>query len=91
MKVYVVYESYYGELVLETGDCTDILGVYTDLEKVKEKVNNIVQSDLADNYVLDDNEKNAIDENGGCYRLFWNNQENWQCYYEIVAELKEVE
>lgn len=90
MKVYVVYESYYGELVLETGNCTDILGVYTDLEKVKEEVNNIVQSDLADNYVLDKDEKNSIDEKGGCYRLFWNNQENWQCYYEIVAELKEV-
>lgn len=91
MKVYVVYESYYGELVLETGDCTDILGVYTDLEKVKEKVNNIVQSDLEDNYVLDNQTENTINENGGYFRLFWNNQENWQCYYELIVEVKEIE
>lgn len=91
MKVYVVYESYYGELIQETGDSTQILGVYKNLEEVKKYIKDIVEADLEDNYVLDEETDNTINENGGYYRLFWNNQENWQCYYEIVAELKEVE
>lgn len=91
MKVYVVYESYYGELIQDTGDSTQIIGVYSSLEKAKEKVNNIVQADLENNYVLDDETENIINENGGYFRLFYNNQENWQCYYEVVAEVEEVE
>lgn len=91
MKVYVVYESYYGELIQDTGDSTQIIGVYSSLEKATEKVNNIVQADLENNYVLDDESENTINENGGYFRLFYNNQENWQCYYEVVAELEEVE
>lgn len=91
MKVYVVYESYYGELIQDTGDSTQIIGVYSSLEKAKEKVNNIVQADLENNYVLDDETENIINENGGYFRLFYNNQENWQCYYEVVAEVREVE
>lgn len=76
MKVYVVYESYYGELIQDTGDSTQIIGVYSSLEKAKEKVNNIVQADLENNYVLDDETENIINENGGYFRLFYNNQEN---------------
>lgn len=91
MKVYVVYESYYGELIQDTGDSTQIIGVYSSLEKAKEKVNNIVQADLENNYFLDDETENIINENGGYFRLFYNNQENWQCYYEVVAEVEEVE
>lgn len=91
MKVYVVYESYYGELIQDTGDSTQIIGVYSSLEKAREKVNNIVQADLENNYVLDDESENTINENGGYFRLFYNNQENWQCYYEVVAEVEEVE
>ena len=91
MKVYVVYESYYGELIQDTGDSTQIIGVYSSLEKAKEKVNNIVQADLENNYVLDDETENTINENGGYFRLFYNNQENWDCYYEVVAEVREVE
>lgn len=91
MKVYVVYESYYGELIQDTGDSTKIIGVYSSLEKAKEKVNNIVQADLENNYVLDDETENIINENGGYFRLFYNNQENWACYYEVVTEVREVD
>ena len=43
MKVYVVYESYYGELIEEIGDSTKIIGVYKNIEKAKAEINNIVQ------------------------------------------------
>lgn len=91
MKIYIVYESYYGELIQDTGDSTQIIGVYSSLGKAKEKVNNIVQADLENNYVLDDETENIINENGGYFRLFYNNQENWNCYYEVVVEVREVE
>ena len=91
MKVYIVYESYYGELIQETGDSTQIIGIYSNLEKAKEEINNRVQADLGDDYVLDDETENIINENGGYFRLFYNNQENWACYYEVVAEVREVE
>ena len=91
MKVYVVYESYYGELIQETGDSTNLIGVYSDIEKAQEKVKNIVSADLLNNYVLDKEAPNIITETGGYYRLFYNNQENWCCYYEISVETREVE
>lgn len=91
MKVYVVYESYYGEIIEDTGDSTNLIAVYSDIEKAKDKVKQLVSSDLLNNYVLDKELDNVINENGGYYRLFYNNQENWRCYYEIYVEVREVE
>lgn len=92
MKVYVVYESYYGELTLDTGDSTCIIGVYDNIEKAREKIKSRVDYDLQNNfYVLDNECDNEINENGGYFRLFYNEQENWGCYYEIIAKVKEVE
>lgn len=92
MKVYVVYESYYGEIVEDTGESTNIIGLYSDIEKAKEKINSLVSVDLeCNNYVLDKEADNIINENGGYFRLFFNNQENWRCYYEIVMKVMEVE
>ena len=91
MKVYVVYESYYGELLQDCGDSTNLIGVYSDIEKAKEKIQGLVSADLSNNYVLDRDCENYINESGGYYRLFYNNQENWNCYYEIIMEKREVE
>ena len=91
MKVYVVYESYYGELIEDTGTSTNLIAVYSDIEKARHKVKQLVSSDLLNNYVLDKELDNVINENGGYYRLFYNNQENWRCCYEIIVEVREVE
>ena len=43
MKVYVVYESYYGEIIVDTGSSTNLIGVYSDIEKAKENVEDRVK------------------------------------------------
>lgn len=92
MKVYVVYESYYGEIIVDTGSSTNLIGVYSDIEKAKENVEDRVKYDLENyNYVLDQEIDNIITEKGGFYRLFYENQENWSYYYEIIVEEREVE
>ena len=92
MKVYVVYESYYGEILADTGNSTNLIGVYSDIEKAKENVEDRVKYDMENyNYVLDQEIDNIITKKGGYYRLFYKNQENWSCYYEIIVEEREVE
>ena len=92
MKVYVVYESYYGEILADTGRSTNLIGIYLDIEKAKENVEDRVKYDMENyNYVLDQEIDNIITEKGGYYRLFYKNQENWSCYYEIIVEEREVE
>lgn len=94
MKVYVVYQSLYGDLLQETGMCTEIISVYENLEKAKEKVKQLVSAELAntenqkEGYVLDE-EIEKDDET--FFRFFWNKQENWMNYYEIGIEEREVE
>lgn len=90
MKVYVLYESLYGELQ-ETGDSTLLIGIYDTLEKARNKANELIDVDLGDNYVLDNEATNGTENESGFWRLFWNNQENWRCYYEVVIECREVE
>ena len=86
-KVYVLYESNYGEILLEC-DSTYLVGVYKNREDAIKKAKENIEYSLKEyNYVLDE-EENNIEK--GCVRLFYNNQENWSCYYEIVIEEKEI-
>lgn len=78
--MYLVYESLYGDLLQEC-DSTNIIGLYSDLNKAKEVMNNLIKEDIEqNNYVLDYVECDTFK------RLFWNKQENWNCYYEIYIE-----
>lgn len=87
--MYLVYESLYGDLLQEC-DSTNIIGLYNSREKAIEKAKyNIEQDTKTNNYVLD-NEKNNLEEDN-FVRLFYNNQENWGDYYEIIIKKIEVE
>ena len=48
----------------------------TGLEKFVNHLTELYKTDLENNYVLDDETENIINENGGYFRLFYNNQEN---------------
>lgn len=80
--MYLVYESLYGELLCDC-ESANIIGLYQTREQAVEKVKSMIKNELesGDNYVLDE-EMNDID-NFNYVRLFYNNQENWNCYYEI--------
>lgn len=99
--MYLVYESMYGELVYECG-ATNIVGLYSTKELAQEKVKQMVERQLSENnWVLDEDifsiitsvgstKTNGTDLNGYNFvRLFWEKQENWNCYFEI--EIKEME
>lgn len=83
--MYLVYESLYGDL-LDECNSTNIIGLYKTREQAVDKVKSMIKNELesGDNYVLD-NEMCDID-NCNYVRLFYNNQENWNCYYEILIE-----
>ena len=81
--MYLVYESLYGELLYEC-ESTTIVGLYDSKEKAINKVKELI--DAEEFYVVDVDSN--LEEND-YVRLFYNNQENWNCYYEIL--IKEIE
>lgn len=82
--MFLVYESLYGELLCEC-DSTSIIGLYDSKEKAIKKAQELIDTDIKkNNYVLDIERDNLEEDN--YVRLFWNNQKNWNCYYEICIE-----
>lgn len=93
MKVYVAYEMFYGELIQDTGDSASLIGVFADKEKALDTINrNYINVDVNEGYVLDEDieKRGMISGKYGIWRMFWERQENWDCYYEIVLEEREV-
>lgn len=88
--MYLLYESYYGEIVLDTGDSTNIIGLYSSKEKAVEKAKELIETDIKNNNYVLDIDNNNIEENGYVI-MFWNNQENWSCYYEVNIEKIELD
>lgn len=92
-KVYVVYESRFGDLLVDC-EATKIIGVYTDIEKARNEVTTTVKDQLFNDndWVIDENNLDNNNElefkNYVC--MFFNEQENWDCYYEIHIEEMEV-
>lgn len=84
--MYLLYESLYGELLYEC-DSTNIIGLYKDKEQAIKKAKELIEEDLKNNWVLDNERKDL--ETDSYVRLFYNNQENWNNYYEII--IKEIE
>ena len=80
--MYLVYESLYGDLLNEC-DSTNIIGLYDSKEKAINKVKELID---AEEFYVVDVETNL--EEKDYVRLFYNNQENWNCYYEIL--IKEI-
>lgn len=87
--MYLVYESYYGEIILDCGDSTNIVGLYKTKEEAIKKAKEIIEIDTKENNYVLDIENDNIEENN-CVILFYNNQENWNCYYEIFIKKMEV-
>ena len=87
--MYLLYESLYGELLQEC-ESTDIIGLYDSKEKAIAKAKYLINEDVrCNNYVLD-SVSNDI-EKDSFVRLFFNNQENWNDYYEIFIKKMDLE
>jgi len=86
--MYLLYESLYGDLLNEN-DSTCIIGLYKDKKQAIEKAEEIIKEDTTMNQYILDLERNNLEEDS-YVRLFWNCQENWNCYYEIIIEELEV-
>lgn len=87
--MYLLYESLYGDLLQEC-DSTNIIGLYKTKEQAIEKAKyNIEQDTKCNNYVLDEERKDIEKDNFA--RLFYNNQENWDDFYEIIIKKIEVQ
>ena len=87
--MYLLYESLYGDLQQEN-DTTEIIGLYDTLEKAQIKAKELIEKDTKENEYILDVERNNLEEDN-FVRLFWNWQENWDCYYEIVIKEMVVE
>ena len=87
MKVYVLLNRYYGELLSATATSAEVLGVYADKEKAKEAMLNQVIADSEDDWVQDEQYKKDSD----AVVMFYGYQENWNNYYETEIIECEVE
>lgn len=90
MKLYLVYESNYGEIIfLEGCDSTNIVGIFKTREQAEMKRQELIENaTLNDGWVLDEQVKQDY-LNKDVVIMFWQEQENWSNYYEI--HIKEME
>jgi hypothetical protein len=87
-KVYLVYMSNYEEVVRDGAEATEILGIYNNKEEAYNVARSQINRVLEDHNWILDMERNDLDRDG-YVRFFFNNQENWDCYFELtVAELE---
>lgn len=87
--MYLVYESLYGDLLCEC-DSTNIVGLYDTKEKAITRAKELINNELTNNDYVLDKERNDL-ERDNYVRFFFNSQENWSCYYEIMVEKVEVQ
>lgn len=87
MKVYVVYEQRYGDLLVDCSPC-EILGVYKEISSAKKEVEKQVQDNLIYNYVLD---YNNLDDNNNLrshdyVTMYYGENDNFNCYFELMIK-----
>ena len=81
-KVYVLCVSNYGTLANDYG-ATEIIGVYKARKLAEAKLNEIIEEDTKElNFVVDTQDVSIV---------FFDHQENWDCYYEIFIREMEVQ
>lgn len=88
MKVYVLLDSYYGEI---SGNGVEVVGVYKTKEEAISKRHELVLANTEDeqlDWVLDETTQ---DLTADLVRLFYGYQENWNNYYETEIIECEVE
>lgn len=90
-KVYIALEENYHTLACEVG-ASEILGVYDTIDKALDKILKDIEISINEyDYVIDndcDLEKFKKDKIG-YIRLFYKEQENWDCHceYRIVEKV----
>ena len=89
--VYLVVVSNYENVVRECGvEATEILGAYKYRTDARNKAFEYIDKVLKDGYYVLDEERNNFDEDE-FVRFFYNNQENWNDYFEVMIIEKEVQ
>lgn len=85
MKVYVLYQRYYGDLVSDTGVSGDIIGVFSDIESARQERKMRIETE--DAYTVDKDVKDVYyNRDEVIMFLSENGEENWNDYYESVIE-----
>lgn len=89
-EIYVMYEQRYGELVGDNSPA-EILGVYSSEEKAREQLEKEIFNQ-EEGWVVDEN---CLDDEGhfkpsDYVLMFWEEQENWGCYFEIIIKEMEI-
>lgn len=88
--MYLLYENYYGDLILDCGESSNIIGLYDNREKAIKKAKDLIEKSIKENNYVLDKERNNLEEDNYII-LFWNNQENWNCYYEMIIKKVDIE
>lgn len=89
MKVYIVFESNYGEISWSAANATEIYGVFDTLEKANKCKQERIENGKEEGFVVDKEIKDI--ENQETIIMFYEEQENWNSYYEISVMEMEVE
>lgn len=90
MKCYLVYVSSYGELISECSQSTDIVGIFRTREEAERKRQYYIEEDIKVNdFILDEEIKDDY-INRDMLTIFWKEQENYECYYEIYIQEMEL-
>lgn len=89
-KIYIVYYSNYEDVVRDCGcEATEILGVFKNKEEALKLAKEKINWTLNEGYYVLDIERDDI-ERDNMVRFFYNNQENWSDYFEIIIKESEV-
>ena len=89
MKLFLVYFSYYGEILGEIGNATSIEGVFKTREEAERLRENLIKEDIENGWIIDKEVENDY-LSKDIVIMFWTEQENWDNYYEICIKELEV-
>lgn len=89
MKLFLVYFSYYGEILGEIGNATSIEGIFKTREEAERLRENLIKEDIENGWIIDKEVANDY-LSKDIVIMFWAEQENWNNYYEICIKEMEV-
>lgn len=90
MKLFLVYATYYGELLFDMNKATDIIGIFRTKEEADKKRKCYIKNDLETGEFIVDDEIKEDYSNIEDVTVFFEEQENWDSYYKVTIEEIEV-
>lgn len=93
MKMYLIYINNGGIEEYEN-DHSEIIGLYKNKENAIKMFNKIIREKIEEtDFIIDyETDNKYYEENKELItRLFWDYQENWSCYIEIIVKELEVQ